>query len=140
MFEALKTIHYLALLLGGAATVAPMIVQRAVAMAGSDGSPPAVKLSLRAFGLSGLVAIVLLWLSGLMMLSHGYDGAGFGTWFTIKLIAATAILLSATTLNILAARNARSGAPPNPAIVRPLTLTIRVSLVVAIIGAVLTFS
>ena len=141
MFITVKFLHYFALLLGGTATIGPMILMRAHALAGADGPPPpAIRLATRAFGITGLVAILLLWISGLVMLSHGYDGAVSGPWFTIKLICATAILLASATLNIMAARAARTGTPVNPAILGPGQMIIRVALILALICAVLTFS
>ena len=140
MFITLKLLHMLALLLGGAATLGPIVLQRSLALSGQTTPAPSTPLALRAFGITGLLAILILWITGLMMLSQGYDGASFGIWFAVKMLAATAILLAAITLNFLAARAARNGTPPNPAVFKPLTMLIRWALPIAIIGAVLTFS
>lgn len=139
MFETLKILHFLALLLGGAATIAPGLMMR---FAQASGQPPTPVMgrSMRALGIGGLVAIVVLWLTGLAMLHLAHGGAALGFWFTIKLIAATVILAGSAGLNLLAARAAAAGTPPPPTIVKPVSSVIRVSLLIAIIGAVLTFT
>ncbi len=139
MFITMKFIHIVALLLGGTATVAPWIMQRSRQISGVEGPPPAfVPLAMRAFGLTGLLAIILLWISGLVMLSQGYGGLGM--WFGIKMLAATLILGISAFLNILTARAARSGEPVNPAVSQPLLNVIRISLLVAILAAILVFN
>ena len=141
MFVTLKIIHFLALLLGGAATIAPGILQRARARAGEDGPPPpAMAIGLRVLGILGLVAILLLWITGLIMTNLGYDGAPLGIWFTIKLIAATVVLGISAALNLAAARAARSGTPPNPALAKSLTPILRGALLLAIVAAAVVFS
>ena len=99
MFITLKLLHMFALLLGGAATLGPIVLQRSVALSGQTTPAPSTPLALRALGITGLLAILILWVTGLMMLSQGYDGASFGIWFAIKMLAATAILLAAITPN-----------------------------------------
>lgn len=139
MFETLKILHFLALLLGGAATIAPGIMMRIVQASGQPPTP-AMGRSMRVLGICGLVAIVVLWLTGLAMLRLVHAEADLGLWFTIKLIAATVILVGSAGLNLLAARSAAAGTPPPQSIVKPVSSVIRLSLLIAIIGGVLTFT
>ena len=141
MFTLLKIIHLLALLLGGAGSVTPAIAARVLKRTGHEGPPPpALALTLRVIGIGALIAILLLWSTGLAMHSMQYAGADLGTWFIIKLVAATLILIISVWLNLMAARAARTGAAPSAGRVRRLGLAARGLLILAIIAAVLTFS
>ena len=140
MFIFLKSLHFLALLMGGAATIAPMVMLRAIAVSRADGPVPAVALSMRILGILGFLAIIILWVTGIFMISLGYDGASLGVWFVVKLFAAGAIFAASAVLNLLAARAARTGVPPNPAIQRPLITLVRLSLLIAVISAAIVFS
>ena len=141
MFITLKIIHFLALLLGGAGSVAPAIAARVLKRINHEGPPPpALALTLRLIGIGALVAIMLLWATGLAMYSMKYPGADLGTWFIIKLGAATLILIISVWANLMAARAARTGTPPNARRVRRLGLAARGLLILAIIAAVFTFT
>ena len=141
MIVFLKSIHLLALLLGGTATITPAIAMRAIKRTGHDGPPPPpLAMTLRIAGMCGLFAIILLWITGLALYMGSYAGADLGLWFVVKLLAATAILILSTTLNVMAARAARTGTPANPKLVKPLGRAVRLLLIVAVVTAVLTFA
>ena len=64
MFEVLKSIHLISLLLGGAASIGNAVLLKRVAAAG--GPPPAmVADAMAALSKMGLGAIAILWLTGL---------------------------------------------------------------------------
>jgi len=136
MIVFLKSIHLLALLLGGTATITPAIAMRAIKRTGHDGPPPPpLAMTLRIAGMCGLFAIILLWITGLALYMGSYAGADLGLWFVVKLLAATAILILSTTLNVMAARAARTGTPANPKLVKPLGRAVRLLLIVAVVTA-----
>lgn len=141
MFAILKILHFLALLLGGAGTIAPGILRRALVRSGHDGPPPAyIGAALRIFGILGLVAIVLLWITGGAMMSIAHSWGDMTAWFWVKLLAATVILAISAFLNLRAARAARGGAPASPALVKTGLSIVRAALLIAIICAVLAFA
>ena len=141
MFVFLKAIHLLALLLGGTATITPAIAMRALKKTGHSGPPPPpLAMTLRIAGICGLLTIILLWVTGLALYTGSYAGADLGLWFVVKLFAATGILILSTTLNVMAARAARTGTPANPKLVKPLGRAVRILLIVAVVTAVLTFA
>ncbi len=141
MFITLKIVHLLALLLGGAGSVAPAVAARVLKRTKHNGPPPpALALTLRIIGIGGLIAIVLLWITGLSMYSLRYSGADLGIWFAVKLVAATLILGISTWMNLMAARSARTGTPPNPRRIRRLGLAARGLLILAIVTAVISFA
>lgn len=140
-FITLKVIHFLALLMGGAAAIAPGLMQRALRLTGHDGPPPkSTAMTMRILGIMGLIAIVLLWVTGIGMVSMGYDGATIGMMFWVKLLAAAAILVASVILNLMAARAAREGTPPNPGLVKGLQMLTRGALLLAIIAAAIVFT
>lgn len=141
LFATLKIVHFLALLLGGAASIAPGLMRKSLARTGHDGPPPpAIGMTMRVLGILGLVAIILLWLTGGAMMSMAHDWGAMALWFWIKLLAATAILGTSVYMNLAVSRAARGGPPPSPALVKTSTTVIRTALVLAIICAVLTFA
>ncbi len=141
MFITLKIVHFLALLLGGAASVTPAVAMRALKRTGHSGPPPpALALTLRVLGIGSLIAILLLWGTGLGMYTLKYQGADLGTAFIVKMAVATLILIIAVWLNLMATRAARTGEPANAGRVRLLGYAARGLLIIAIIAAVLSFS
>ena len=141
MFITLKSIHFLALLLGGASTLGSVVMQRSLQRSGHTGALPApVTIATRVFPLLGLAAIVLLWATGLWMFAIAYQGQQLGILFTVKLALATIILGGALLVNVTLARAARGGPAPNPRLIRLTASTIRICLVLAVIMAVVTFA
>jgi len=141
MFVALKALHFLALLLGGAGSITPAIAARVLKRTGHEGPPPrALALTLRLVGIGSLFAIILLWVTGLAMYVMSYQGADLGTWFLVKLAAATLILVISVAVNFMAAKAARVGTPPDARRMRRLGAYSRGLLILAIIAAVLTFN
>lgn len=141
MLITLKIVHYLSLMAGGGSSIATLILQRSLARTGHVGPPPpAIAMATRMMGILGLTAILLLWGTGLVMLMQNYVGADLGIWFAVKLLAATLIFGISATMNVMAARAARTGVPPNPALMKHLASAIRILLLIAIITAVIVFS
>lgn len=141
MFVTLKIIHLLALIVGGTASLVTLGIQRFMSKSGIKGAPPKpIAKIMRALGLSGLTAIVVLWITGIVMLVQNYGGADLGIWFTVKLIAATLIFGISAFMNFATARARKGGTPPNPALMKTLGSAIRVLLLLAIVTAVVTFS
>ncbi len=140
MYITLKALHLLALLLGGAGTVTPAIATRVLKRLHHKGPPPpALAMTLRLVAIAALFAIMLLWITGLAMYSIKYPGVDLGIWFIVKLVAATLILIISVTVNLMAARAARTERPPNATRMRRLALASRGLLILAIIAAVITF-
>ena len=140
MYVTLKVIHFLALLLGGAGTIAPAAAARVMRRLGTSKPPPELAMTLRLIGIGSLIAIVLLWITGLGMFLSRFGGVDLGVAFIVKLIVATLIFIISVWLNLMAARAARTGTPPSPDLVRQLGLSARILLIVAVIAAVVTFN
>ncbi len=111
MFATLKAIHLLALAFGATASLGNIFVL--LAKGPHDLFDPAFANSLRKwFRLTALVAIAVLWASGLVLAVAGY-GWPRGMAFNIKLLAVILLTLSVLFVNFMAAGWARRGGPPS---------------------------
>jgi len=132
-----KFLHIFGLMLGSAAAFGNFAVARQIRL--STGSPPKELLALRPLmARTALVAIVLLWLTGLWLYLDVYAGAPLGWAFHAKLGVATLLLAAIVVVNVIA-RRAAAGTPP-PAWLPQLHIATRVLLVLAVALAVFVFN
>jgi len=137
MIWLVKFLHIFGLMLGSAAAFGSFAVARQVRL--SAGAPPKELLALRPlFARTALVAIVLLWLTGLWLYAAAYMGAPLGWAFHAKLGAAVLLLVAIIAVNVVARRTA-AGAPP-PAWLPQLHVATRILLVLAVALAVFVFN
>jgi hypothetical protein len=139
MIILLKLIHFSALLMGGAALIGNGLIARQLA-ANPGPPPPMVRSLMGALGLSGLFAIILLWLSGLGMAFQLHGTLALGAWFYAKLLGATAVLVASITLRMTVVAAQRTGTPPDPGRMKVLTMLARGGLALALVGAVVVFN
>jgi uncharacterized membrane protein len=110
MFSTIKAIHLLALVRGAGASMGNIFLL--LARGPHDLPSPELTNALRKlYRLSALVAIVTLWVTGLLLSLSG-DGLMSGYTFAMKLAFATALLAIVLYLNLMAASWARRGGPP----------------------------
>jgi len=132
MFDLLKIIHMLSLAVGigggmSSAIMAAKAMPQAPAVVG-----PVMKLISRI----GVVAIILLWITGLWMLSIKFPGADLGIWFWLKMLGATGLTGGALFYQYLS-----FFAPAKvPALGPKLGPLMMASAIVAVIFAVVTFN
>src|SRR3954452_20338588 len=110
MIIVVKFLHILGLMLGAAAAFGNFAVARQVRLAA--GAPPKELLALRPlFAKTALAAILLLWLSGLLLYLDAYRGADLGWAFHTKLACAALLLVAIIAVNLIV-RRAATGTPP----------------------------
>jgi hypothetical protein len=132
-----KFLHIFGLMLGAAAAFGNFAVARQVRLAGSP--PPKDLLALRPlFARTALVAILLLWLTGLWLYFDAYQGLSLGLAFHFKLAAATLLLAAIVVVNVIVSRTA-AGTPP-PSWLPQLHVATRILLVLAVAFAVYVFN
>jgi len=139
MFEVLKSIHLICLLLGGAASIGNAVLLKRVVAAG--GPPPAmVSDAMVALSKMGLGAIIILWLTGLplAMMANAFDA--FNWYFFAKLVAATLVLGILPYMAWYRQQVDGGKKPGNAALMRRLSGAARISTVLAIILAVIAFN
>ena len=136
----LKVLHYLSLFLAGGLGVANVMLFKNHQKAGMPPAPP-VRKTMMTLARLGLIAIVILWLTGLPLTYKVYGSFDLGWPFHLKLLGATSLLGAVAFLNLHLTKQSRDGNPPNPKIMKIVPSIARASLVVVLVGvAVLTTS
>lgn len=138
MDHAIKIIHLLCLMGGGAATIGNAVLMRNVMAEGGPPSALAMR-SMRALGMFGLGAIVLIWITGIWLVLLRYSDGGLSWLFHAKVVVAAVVLVCVGTLSYLGAKAGIEGRPPNPDVMRPLSMISFLGTVTAVILAVVTF-
>ena len=136
----LKFFHYLALFLAGGLGVGNSILAKNHQKAGVPPAPP-VQATMMTLAKLGLVAIIILWGTGIALTYQLYGSFNLGWAFHLKLLGASALLLVICFLNIHLSNSAKKGVPPNPKFMNAVPYIARTSLVFVLVGiAVLTTS
>jgi len=137
MIWIIKFLHIFGLMLGAAAAFGNFAVARQVKL--TAGAPPKELLALRPFfARTALVAILLLWLTGLWLYFDAYSGTTLGLAFHFKLASATLLLAAIIAVNIAVNRMAAGG--PAPSWLPQLHVATRILLVIAVALAVFVFN
>ena len=134
----LKFVHYFSIFLAGGLGVGGAIIQTTHIKAKESPSKPTLT-AIKVLALISLVAIVLLWLSGLSLAYLKYGTLNLGVFFYIKLLGAGLILIGATLSNIFIIRSSKLNKRPNPAIMKRMVSLSRVGLILAIGGVAIGF-
>lgn len=138
MFEALKAVHLLCLLLGGAASIGNAVLFKRV-MASGGPPPPMVADAMGVLGRMGLGAIVVLWLTGIpLAVMTGAFVAG-GPLFSLKMLVAALVLGVVSYMTWLRGQIVAGKRPPNMALISRMALVARWAVVLAVILAVIVF-
>ena len=136
----LKVLHYLSLFLAGGLGVANVMLFKNHQKAGMPPAPP-VQKTMMTLSRLGLIAIVILWLTGILLTYKIYGSFYLGWPFHLKLLGATSLLGAVAFLNLHLTKQSRDGNPPDPKVMKIVPPIARVSLVVVLVGvAVLTTS
>ena len=135
----LKFFHYLALFLAGGLGVGNAVMAKAHLDAGVPPAPP-VQATMMKLARLGLVAIILIWLTGLGLAQAVYGSFDLGWAFHMKLFGATALLLAIVYLNMHLSKSAAAGTPPNPQVVKVISMVARSSLVLILLGIAIVTS
>ena len=134
----LKVLHYVSLFLAGGLGVANVMLFKSHQKAGLLPALP-VQKTMMTLARLGLIAIAVLWITGIPLTHKVYGSFDLGWPFHLKLLGATSLLGSVAFLNLHLTKQSRDGNPPNPKIMRIVTPIARASLVLVLLGvAVLT--
>ncbi len=133
----LKFVHYLALFLAGGLGVANGLLVKAHQMAGQPPSPP-VQQTMMKLARLGLVAIILLWVSGICLGYFIYGGLAMGWAFHMKLLGATILLGSISFLNLHLSLRSKAELLPDPSVVKIIPMVSRGALALVLLGIAIT--
>ena len=136
----LKVLHYMSLFLAGGLGVANVMLLKSHQKAGLLPALP-VQKTMMTLARLGLIAIAVLWITGIPLTYKVYGSFDLGWPFHLKLLGAISLLGAVAFLNLHLIKQSRDGNPPNPKIMRIVTPIARASLVLVLFGvAVLTTS
>lgn len=133
----LKFFHYLALFLAGGLGVANGLLAKAHQAAGQPPAPP-VQATMMTLARLGLVAIILLWVTGIGLGYQIYGGLSMGWAFHMKLLGATILLGAIAFLNYHLTARRKAGLPPDQMVMKLVPVAARGSLVLVLLGIAIT--
>ena len=133
----LKIIHYLGLFLAGGLGVANGLLTKAHQKAGQ---PPALPVQQTMMKLAhlGLVAVVLLWVTGFGLTRLVYDGFAMGWAFHMKLLGATILLGTISFLNVHLISRSKAELPPDQSVMKIIPIVSRGALALVLLGIAIT--
>ena len=136
----LKFFHYISLFLAGGLGVANTILVKNHQKAEVPPALP-VQKTMMTLARLGLAAIVVLWITGILLTYQIYGNFSLGGAFHLKLFGATVLLGVVSFLNFHLSYTIKHSNPPNPKIMKIVPPVARTSLVIVLIGvAVFTTS
>lgn len=131
MLATLKIVHLLALAIGLGGGVANLVIGR---MAGAEGAPVARPIQKR-IGRLAFGGLLLLWITGIWMLSLSYAFGDLALWFWVKM----AVVLAMTAAAVAAQLEGLRPGPGTPAKLRRLGMLISAAAALTVVFAVLGF-
>ena len=135
----LKTFHYLAILFAGGVLVGGGLIQAVFTRANQV---PDIYVSkvLKILGYLGLGALIILWITGILLSNIIYGGFAINTAFTIKIVAAAILLIISFVVNIHVYNASKKNQPPSKSIMKIATMFGRGLIIIVLIGAAVAFN
>ena len=135
----LKTFHYLAILFAGGVLVGGGLIQAVFTRANQV---PDINVSkvLKILGYLGLGALIILWISGILLSNIIYGGFQVNTAFTVKIIAAAFLLIISFVVNIHVYNSSKNNQPPNKSIMKIATMSGRGLIIIVLLAAAIAFN
>ena len=134
-----KFLHLFSLLLAGGGVIGTAVIQSIYKKEGKIPEPHLAK-GFRILAFLSLLAIVIMWVTGIILTLVIYGSFSLGWAFHVKLLGATIILIVSLTINIHLKKSAQNQTPPDPNVMRYLASTGRLGFLVALGGAIWTFA
>jgi uncharacterized membrane protein len=140
MIVLLKILHLLCLALALGMTSANLIMMRYVKGVDAAVRPEFGPLG-RSFGAFGVMAIALLWITGIALFLLKYDLASFSNhWLSAKLLLVVILTTLVISSRTMGAKAAAAGTPLPPTLMRNMTLGILAAGVLTVVSAVIAFN
>ena len=134
-----KFLHLFSLLLAGGGVIGTAVIQSIYKKEGKIPEPHLAK-GFRILAFLSLLAIVIMWVTGIILTLVIYGSFNLGWAFHVKLLGATIILIVSLTVNIHLKKSAQNQTPPDPNAMRYLASTGRLGFLLALGGAIWTFA
>ena len=134
-----KIFHYLSLFLAGGLGVANSLLAKNHQKAAMPPTPP-VQKTMMTLARIGILAIVILWITGFGLTYEIYGSFSLGWAFHMKLLGATLLLIAISFLNFHLSHSAKNATPPNPKVMKTIPIIARGSLALILIGIAIVTS
>ena len=134
----LKFIHYLAIVFSGGVLVGSGLIQSIYTKANQVPDLIVAKV-LKILGYIGLAALVVLWITGILLTNLIYGGFSINLAFTIKIICAAILLILSFLVNIHVYNSSKNNQSPNKSIMKIATMSGRGLILVVLLSAAIAF-
>ena len=134
----LKFIHYLAIFFSGGALVGSGLIQSIYTKANQVPDLIIAKV-LKILGYIGLAALIVLWITGILLTHLIYGGFSINLAFTIKIICAAILLILSFLVNIHVYNSSKNNQSPNKSIMKIATMSGRGLILVVLLSAAIAF-
>tara|TARA_Y100001970_G_C13819138_1_gene643933 strand:+ start:45 stop:467 length:423 start_codon:yes stop_codon:yes gene_type:complete len=134
----LKFIHYLAIVFSGGVLVGSGLIQSIYTKANQVPDLIVAKV-LKILGYIGLAALVVLWITGILLTNLIYGGFSINLAFMIKIICAAILLILSFLVNIHVYNSSKNNQSPNKSIMKIATMSGRGLILVVLLSAAIAF-
>ena len=134
-----KFLHLFSLLLAGGGVIGVAVIQYIYKKEGKIPEPHLAK-GFRVLAFLSLLAISIMWVTGIIQTLIIYGGFNLGWSFQIKLLGATFILIANLIINIHLKKSAKNQIPPNQNTIKYCASAGRIGFLLALSGAIWTFA
>ncbi len=135
----LKCFHYLAIIFAGAVLVGGGLIHSVFARSNQVPDKIFGKV-LKILGYLGLCALIILWITGILLSNVIYGGFAVNTAFTIKIIAAAFLLIISFVVNIHVYNSSKNNRPPSKSIMKMATMSGRGLIIIVLVAAAIAFN
>ena len=134
-----KFLHLIALFVAGGGGIGSAVIQSIYKKEGKVPEPHLSK-GFQILAFLSLLAILTMWVTGVILVIYIYGSFALGWTFHMKLFGATLVLISLTFINFHLYNSSQKKSSPNQLYLRYSTTISRVGLVLAIAGAIGSFA
>ena len=135
----LKFIHYLAIVFSGGVLVGSGLIQSIYTKANQVPDLIVAKV-LKILGYIGLAALIVLWITGILLTNLIYGGFSINLAFTIKIICAAILLILSFLVNVHVYNSSKNNQSPNKSIMKIATMSGRGLILGVLISAAIAFN
>jgi len=133
-----KFLHLISLFVAGGGGIGNAVIQSIYKKEGKIPEPHLAK-SFRILAFISLIAVITMWVTGIILVILIYGSFNLGWSFHVKLLGATLILLTGLLMNLHLKKCSQKQIPPNQQVMKYSASLARLGLVLAIAGAIWTF-
>ena len=133
-----KFLHLISLFVAGGGGIGNTVIQSIYKKEGKIPEPHLAK-SFRVLAFISLIAVVVMWVTGIILAILIYGSFNLGWSFHVKLLGATLILLTSLLINVHLKKCSQNQIPPNQKLMKYSASLARLGLILAIAGAIWTF-